>query len=221
MLLTETIKNSTSAIQRRRTAQESKQSAEAYASALAQLNTASENLKSMIKCAAALKEKGIVSQPLMLAQTREDLIECTNNCGQGLFDGSLTGDMVAVLKTKSEAFSGHIQIVWKDAAQKYAEGIQGYLSMIGGLSSDPKKATELLEKIKKLTDGNLSTGAIDSLVDNVAQAKVITDGFSLNENIEKFLKKVSTRQATILDLTPEVQKWLSEKHLSGKLKISF
>ena len=45
MLLTETIKNSTSAIQRRRTAQESKQSAEAYASALAQLNTASENLK--------------------------------------------------------------------------------------------------------------------------------------------------------------------------------
>ena len=93
--------------------------------------------------------------------------------------------------------------------------------MIGGLSSDPKKANELLEKIKKLTDGNLSTGAIDSLVDNVAQAKVITDSFSLNENIEKFLKKVSTRQATILDLTPEVQKWLSDKRLSGKLRISF
>lgn len=221
MLLTETIRNSTSAIQRRRTAQESKQSAEAYASALVQLNIASEKLKSTIKCASELKEKGVVSQPLILEQTRNDLIECTNSCGQGLFDGSLTGDMVAVLKTKGEAFYSQIQNVWKDAAKKYAEGTQGYLSMIGSLSSDPKKAYELLEKLQKLTDGNLSTSAIDSLVNNVAQAKEITDSFSLNENIEMFLKKVSTKQATVLDLTPEVQKWLSEKRLSGKLKINF
>lgn len=220
MLLTEIIKNSTSAIQRKRTAQESKQSAEAYAHALTQLNTTSEGLKSTLKCVAALKESKLANQPLISEQIRNDLLECTNNCGQSLFDGSLTSEMVVVLKTKSESFSDQMQSEWKKAAQKYAEGTRSYLSMIAGLSSDPKKANELLGKIKKITDGSLSIDAIDSLVDNVAQAKAITDSFSLNGSIEKFLKKVSAGQATVIDLTPEVQKWLSEKHLSGKLKIS-
>lgn len=221
MLLTETITNSTSSILRRRTAQENKQSAEAYASALAQLNSVSETLKATLKCATLLKEKKIVSQPLILSQTRDELIECINNCGKGLYDGTLTNDMVAVLKTKSETVAGQIQIVWKDAATKYAEGTQGYLSVIGGISNNPKKADELLEMIRKLTNGNLSVNAIDSLIENVSRAKAITDSFSLNEDIERFLKKVSTRQATILDLTPEVQKWLSEQCLSSKFKISF
>jgi len=221
MLLTETITNCTSAIQRRRTAQERKQSAEAYANALSKLNVVNNNLRSMLNCVSALKEKGIVDQTLIAEQTKTDLLECVNNCGMGLFDGSLTGDTVTILKTKSEAFSSQLQNIWKEASRKYAEGTRGYLSMIGGLSSDPKKAAELSEKIGKLTEGMLSELAITSLVENVTQAKVITDSFSLNGNIETFLKKVSSRQASIADLTPEVQKWLLEKHLSGKLKIVF
>jgi len=221
MLLTETITNCTSAIQRRRTAQERKQSAEAYANALSKLNVVNNNLRSMLNCVSALKEKGIVDQTLMAEQTKMDLLECVNNCGMGLFDGSLTSDTVTILKTQSEAFSSQLQNKWKEASRKYAEGTRGYLSMIGGLSSDPKKAAELSEKIGKLTEGMLSELAITSLVENVTQAKVITDSFSLNGNIETFLKKVSSRQASIADLTPEVQKWLLEKHLSGKLKIVF
>ena len=221
MLLTEIMNNSISAIQRKRTAQENKQSAEAYTKALARLNKASETLKSSLKCAISLKEKGIVDFPLMDTHTRDDLVDCINSCGRGLYDGTLTSDMVSVLKAKSDAFAGQIQIVWKDASVKYSESIQGYLSLIGALTSNPKKASDLQEKIAKITSGALTEANIDSLIGNVKQAKNITDGFSLNSNIELFLKKVSDRKATILDLTPQVQKWLSDKGVSGKLRISF
>lgn len=141
--------------------------------------------------------------------------------GKALYDGTLTSEMVTVLKTKSDAFAGQLQIVWKDASVKYSESIQGYLSLIGALTSNPQKASDLYGKISKITSGALSETNIDSLIQNVEQARMITDGFSLNSNIELFLKKVSDRQATILDLTPQVQKWLSDKGLSGKLRISF
>lgn len=221
MLLTETMNNSISAIQRKRTAQENKQSADAYTNALAKLNSASENLKSSLKCARSLKEKGIVDSPLMDTKTRDDFVECINACGKGLYEGTLTSDMVNVLKTKSDAFAGQLQILWKAASVKYSESSQGYLSLIGALTSNPKRASELFDKITKITSGALSADNIDTLIDSVEQARLITEGFSLNSNIELFLKKVSNRQATILDLTPQIQKWLSDKGLSGKLRISF
>ena len=221
MLLTETINNSISAIQRKRTAQENKQSAEAYASALAKLNSASDKLKTTLKCASALKERGIVNQPLMTAQTRDSLIECTNNCGKGLYDGTLTSDMVAVLKTKSESFSDQIQNAWSGAAAKYASGTCGYLTIICNLTEDPLKSRALIDSINKKTASGLSVKSIDDLITDVEQARKITKSFALNPTIEAFLKKVSLQQATLCDLTPEIYAWLQEKQVENKIKIRF
>ena len=60
MLLTETIKNSTSAIKKRRATIESKQHAETYARALAQLSQSTGSIKDTLDCANAIKESGIV-----------------------------------------------------------------------------------------------------------------------------------------------------------------
>lgn len=93
--------------------------------------------------------------------------------------------------------------------------------MIGGLTDNPKAAAELSEKIKGLTEGSVSLKNIDDLVESVSKAKTITDSFSLNADIELFLKKVSSRQATIRDLTPNILKWLTEKNLMDKLKVYY
>ena len=110
---------------------------------------------------------------------------------------------------------------WKDSAAKYAEGTKGYLSMIGGLTDDPKHARELADSITKTVDGALTIINIKKLVNDVAEAKEITDAFSLNLEIEAFLRKVSSQQATIVDLTPDVLVWLKDKKLTSKLKIRF
>ena len=53
------------------------------------------------------------------------------------------------------------------------------------------------------------------------EKKKIADEFSLNPEIEVFLKKVSALQATVADLTPDTLTWLKEKNLTSKLKIRF
>ena len=221
MLLTETIKNSTSAIKKRRATIESKQHAETYAKALVQLAQATESIKGTLDCATVMKESGIVSTPLMDETTRSDLLACINDCGNSVSEMKLTLEAVRLLKSKGDAVSTQVKIVWRDASVKYSDGFKGYLSMIGGLSSDPKRAKELADSITKTVAGDPSIKAIKSLVADVAEAKKITDEFSLNPEIEDFLKKVSAQRATVFDLTPSIMKWLQEKSLTGKLKIRF
>ena len=79
----------------------------------------------------------------------------------------------------------------------------------------------MAERITKTVDGALTTSNVKQLVEDVAEAKKIADAFSLNPEIATFLKKVSSLQATVVDLTPNVLSWLKEKKLTSKLKIRF
>jgi len=221
MLLTDTINKTTSAIKMRRATIESKQLAEAYGRALAQLALATEGIKDTLNCAAAMKESGIVDTPLMDENTRGDLLACIDDCGNGVNEITLSLETVRLLKSKGDVIATQIKVIWKDAARKYSEGTKGYLSMIGGLSADPKRSKELADNIGKLVAGDPSIGGIRSLVSDVAEAKKIVEAFSLNPEIELFLKKVSAQQATVIDLTPNVLAWLKEKNLTSKLRVRF
>ena len=221
MLLTKTIEKSTSAIKKRRATHESNQSAETYAKALAQLAQAVHSIKATLDCTTSMKENGIVSTPVIDAQTRTELLECFNACGNGIQDINLSLDTVKLLCSKGDSVATQVKIVWKDASHKYSEATKGYLSIIGGLSDDPKRARELADAITKAVDGDPSVKVIETLVSNVREAKQITDAYSLNPDIENFLKKVSSKQATVVDLTSNVLDWLKEKHLTSKLKLHF
>ena len=221
MLLTETIKKSTSAIQARRIALEKKQDAETYTKALSQLSQQHDVIADTLNCAKELKEKGIVETSVVSKSVCDDLMLSVSECGTAIVEGNLTLDAVKLLQTKGDTVSSQLKLKWKDAAAKYAEGTKGYLAMISGLTQDPQKARELGESITKTVDGGLSISAINSLVSDVKEAKAITDSFSLSPSIEFFLKKVSSQQATVTDLTPEVMQWLKDKKLLSKLKVRF
>ena len=221
MLLTETINKSTSAVKKRRIAVESKQQAENYAKALAQLSQATGSIQATLECATALKNSGIVDTPLLESTAREELLTCINDCGSGVAEIKLTLDAVKLLQSKGDAFASQLKLTWKTAAERYSEGTKGYLSMIGGLSSNPQRARELADNISKSASSDPTTKSINSLVSDVAEAKKIVEAFSLNPEIELFLKKVSAQQATVVDLTPNVLAWLKEKNLTSKLRVRF
>ena len=221
MLLTNSIANCVNALNAKRNAQQDKQAAQKYTSALNSLSKASDNLHTLCAVVSKLKDAGIVYEPVLDDATRDQLLECVNACGKGVYESSLTSELVNVLKTRTEFVSGQVQVLWTSEARRYAGGTTDYLSMIANLTPDPKGSRELAERINKSTNDPPTIKSINQLVKDVTQAKQITDAFSLNPNIESFLRKVSKQQATVLDLTPEVLTWLKEKKLMDKLKIRF
>lgn len=221
MLLSDTIKNSTAAINQKRIALENKQHASAYMEALGKMNLAVKQVRDTLECAVAIKEKGIIEEPFMSEETRADLISCIDNCGNGIQEFQLTMDTVKLFKSKGEALAAQLRVVWKNGAAQYSDGTKGYLSMISGLYTNPKKARELAVQIEEIVEEYPSIAAVDKLIADVAEAKAITESFELNSNIEGFLRKVSSQKATVADLTPTVIQWLKDKKLMGKLKVTF
>ena len=221
MRLIEKIQKSTSAIERKRLIQENKKSQEEYSKALAALSTAVSSLTNSLDIADEMKSSHLVEAPLLSQETKTELLEYADSCGKGVFEGSLTLDMVNTFKAKGDTYAAQVRVVWKDAASVYSEGPRGYLSIIGGLTDNPHKAAHLAESINKTTNGDPSVASIHKLVADVAEAKTITDAFALSPEIEDFLKKVSLQQATVSDITPKVLSWLKVKKLTSKIKVRF
>lgn len=224
MLLSETIQKSTTAIKLRRDATDNKAKAESYYKALTQLNQTAKSIEGTLKCAIEMKSQGIVSEPILREAVKSDLLTCIDSCGNGVSPDSeeqLSLATVRLLQSKGDAIASSIKVVWKKAAANYAKGSTGYLSVIGNLTDNPKQARELVEGINKTAEGGPSIKSISKLVSDVAEVKKITDSFSIGPQIESFLKKVSSQQATVADLTPDVTAWLKEKKLMGKLKVRF
>ena len=63
--------------------------------------------------------------------------------------------------------------------------------------------------------------SVQALLTDVSKAKEIIARFSIEPEIEIFLKKVSAQQATVFDLATEVLSWLKNQGLTGKLKVYF
>ena len=224
MLLTETIQKCTTAIMLRRNADDNKAKAESYFNALTKLDQTAKDIEETLLCASEMKTKGIINSSLISEEVKSDLLTCIDTCGNGVSPNSeeqLTIETVRLLESKGDAISSTMKITWKSAAADYSKGSTGYLSMISNLTDDPKQAKDLVERINKTIEGNPSSKAISKLVEDVSTAKRITEDFSINPQIENFLKRVSTQQATVADLTPDVTAWLKEKRLMGKLKVRF
>ena len=221
MLLTETIKNCITAINTRRAILENKHYTEIYAKALSQLAGVNSFIRKTFDCAHVMKEQGIINEPIIDANTKQDILDCIDDCGNAICERTLTLDTVHLLQSKGDTIHTQIKLTWKSAAKKYSEGIKGYLSMIGGLSENPQRVRTLIDNIDKAVSKEPTRNVIISLIENVAEAKSITDTFALNKNIEAFLQKVSLQQATVDDLNPIIMDWLKEKHLTKKLYLKF
>ena len=209
------------AIKTRRATLESKQHAETYAKALSELSRVKTSISDTLDCMVSMKQHGIVKEPLMDEATKRDLLNCVNDCGNAIEERTLAIDTVRLLQSKGDSVLKQVKVIWKDASTKYSDGIKGYLSIIGGLSDNPNKAKSLGDRIDCAIAGEPSIKAIIGLVDDVAEAKRITDAFAINPTIEIFLKRVSSGGATAVDLTPPVMTWLIEQNLLDKVKLKF
>lgn len=220
-MISEIMKRSIAAIQHKRSAQESKLSIDTQAAALAQLDAACRHAKSLLECCTSIQQSGISSENLLTENTRQELMDSISNCGNAVADHALSKDAVFALSSTVKAAANEVSQVWKAKATSYAEGAKGYLSLIAGLTVDPKGARMLASRIFDTCNESPTAKSVQTLLTDVSKAKEIIARFSIEPEIEIFLKKVSAQQATVFDLTPEVLSWLKDQGLTGKLKVNF
>lgn len=220
-MLTNTIASCITAVQDKRSASDRKKSLDEYKAALLKLNEACSVMDAVQKCCDALDRHGIHSTAIFEESTQKDILDAIDTCGRGLAEGSLGSESVNTFLSAAKTANAELNATWQKTAPIFSDGTAGYLSMIAGLTNNPAAARELYAKIQTLSRAPISEKNINDLASNVNLAKKTTSSFSLKPEIEAFLKKVSSGQASIADLSPVVQDWLTEKGLKQKLRICF
>lgn len=159
--------------------------------------------------------------PLLDNGTKTELLEAIDDCGIALENGQLGKESVQVFGSRAKQLQRDLTAAWKVCATHYADSVSGYLGIVQGLTDRPKEVADLRDQIIKLTSSDPTVVATKRLASDVTQANGIISQFSLKPEIEVFLRKVSSKTATVKDVTPEVLSWLESKKLVDKLRVSF
>lgn len=220
-MITDSIQSCISAVKQKQDALRSKQSFEEYQKTLALLSVECQNLERSLDTIDSIEKNKISDMPLLDNGTKTELLEAIDDCGIALENGQLGKESVQVFGSRAKQLQRDLTAAWKVCATHYADSVSGYLGIVQGLTERPKEVADLRDQIIKLASSDPTVVATKRLASDVAQANGIISQFSLKPEIEVFLKKVSSKTATVKDVTPEVLSWLESKKLVDKLRVSF
>lgn len=220
-MITDSIQSCISAVNQKQDALRSKQSFEEYQKTLALLSVECQNLERSLDTIDSIEKNKISGSPLLDNGTKMELLEAIDDCGIALENGQLGKEGVQVFGSRTKQLQRDLTTKWKECATRYAESVTGYLGIVQGLTDRPKEVADLRDQIIKLASSDPTVIATKRLAADVAQANGIISQFSLKPEIEVFLKKVSSKTATVKDVTPEVLSWLENQKLVDKLRVSF
>lgn len=220
-MITDSIQSCISAVKQKQDALRSKQSFEEYKKTLDLLSVECQNLERSLDTIDSIEKNKISDMPLLDNGTKTELLEAIDDCGIALENGQLGKESVQVFGSRAKQLQRDLTAAWKVCATHYADSVSGYLGIVQGLTDRPKEVADLRDQIIKLASSDPTVVATKRLASDVAQANGIISQFSLKPEIEVFLKKVSSKTATVKDVTPEVLSWLESKKLVDKLRVSF
>lgn len=220
-MITDSIQSCISAVKQKQDALRSKQSFEEYQKTLALLSVECQNLERSLDTIDGIEKNKISDLPLLDNGTKIELLEAIDDCGIALENGQLGKEGVQVFGSRTKQLQRDLTTTWKECATRYADSVTGYLGIVQGLTDRPKEVADLRDQIIKLASSDPTATATKRLAADVARANGIISQFSLKPEIEVFLKKVSSKTATVKDVTPEVLSWLESQKLVDKLRVSF
>ncbi len=158
---------------------------------------------------------------LALKERLRKLLKDSKDCmDTGLVPESRLKALQITTKKVREDFEREWNIFYKDVSEKRLHKI----SAIKEITSDKNKTGYAINKIRNgLIINYENDNRIRQLAEGLSEADDILKELGLDKENEimTFLDKVSEGQATILDITDSVEKWIGENNLGGKFLIRF
>jgi hypothetical protein len=220
-MIVDTINACISMIQKKDCAEKKRISEQQYERNLNSVKTTTEWIEKIFDIDEAITENKITTESCISVDLQTDLLESILSCGNAIRDYSLGKEQATIFDTQVKRANQALATHWQKWALDYSNGVSGYLSLLIGLTIDPRRSQELQNLVRLGCSTIPSHKEVDMFVKNVSEIQKIVDYFSLDDKIKDFLIKVRFKDATIEDLTPEVICWLEKNNLKKKLLINF
>lgn len=142
-------------------------------------------------------------------------------CDKIVQSGAANNATTQYISSESKKIYAVIGQEWALFYTEYTKNTLSLLDTIKGILKDEKNAIYAANKIKKASAWNSVVENYNYLKQGMDEAEGLLKELGLDEDspILAFLKMVSEGNATILDLTEDILKWIREENLAGKMHI--
>lgn len=123
-------------------------------------------------------------------------------------------------RKKCDSFISEIMIEWETFFNKDHHELLSGLSIIIPVHSNPMIVKNCVANIKKCEKWPLTLDSVSSCLNAKKMANELIEGMSLDDDIKLFLQKVSSRTATLADITPQIMEWINSENISDKIALS-
>ena len=117
--------------------------------------------------------------------------------------------------------TGKVSDAWKLFFHDRFDNLISGLSIMMAVHPDPKQIPLLINSLKKCEKWPLDKDAVINFQAKEKEANDLLKNMEFDAEIRDFLEKVSSKSATINDMTQEVYQWLIKEKIAGKIRLTF
>lgn len=143
-----------------------------------------------------------------------NLLKSLHDC---ISDSFVDEDMYKVSERKFKEFESQIKLEWESFHKEKTGSIQKTLNTIVNINKF--NINRCLQDIGAAEKWESDIQKYQQMKKGLEDAQNLINNLNLNDDVVIFLKKISTKRATITDLTPEIIDWIYKENLEKKIKI--
>lgn len=116
--------------------------------------------------------------------------------------------------------STDIEILWKNFAYSITNEVLEQLGIYSLVCNNKKHVNEIISNINSINKWPINEADYNKFTGRFEQGKKLLLNMNFTTEVEEFLKKVKDKKASLLDLTPEVLKWIKDGNLENNIMLS-
>lgn len=144
----------------------------------------------------------------------KDLLKSLNDC---VFDSFVDEEMYKISEKNFKIVEKQIKSEWELFHKSKTISIKNTLNIIFNINKF--NVERCLIDISAAEKWESDIQKYQQMKKGLDDAQNLIANLNLNDDVVAFLKKISTKRATITDLTPEIIDWIYKENLEKKIKI--
>lgn len=144
----------------------------------------------------------------------KDLLKSLNDC---VFDSFVDEEMYKISEKNFKIVEKQIKSEWELFHKSKTISIKNTLNIIFNINKF--NVERCLIDISAAEKWESDIQKYQQMKKGLDDAQNLIANLNLNDDVVVFLKKISTKRATITDLTPEIIDWIYKENLEKKIKI--
>ena len=121
-----------------------------------------------------------------------------------------------------DKIESQLKMEWKNYCQLMTNGVITTLTNVKPFFTDEDEINIIINTLMGYENmWPINREKYDRFIENIELAKNKIDSLELTDEVRRFIRRITSNNATLSDLTPDILKWVKDNGYESKIKLKF